>query len=117
MTNQRRPWYTTVWFVRVAQLLGIAEMAGGLALLVVRHDGGAGLRTPGHWCRDVRLDALDQPLPIHVLIARGSEANGPGEKGSTPELASSAPAPLLELPWSERVSTVGHAHGADYAVT
>lgn len=38
MTNQRRPWYTTVWFVRVAQLLGIAEMAGGLALLVVRHD-------------------------------------------------------------------------------
>ena len=38
MTKSKKAWYTTVWFVRVAQLLGIAEMAGGLALLVVRHD-------------------------------------------------------------------------------
>jgi hypothetical protein len=42
MTNPRRPWSTTTWFVLAAQLLGISETAGGLSLIVIRHDGGQG---------------------------------------------------------------------------
>lgn len=38
MRKPRGPWYATVWFVRLAQLLGIAEMTGGLVLVVTKHD-------------------------------------------------------------------------------
>jgi hypothetical protein len=42
MTGRRYPWYKSAWFVRTAQVLGILEMAGGLALLAVKHDGAQG---------------------------------------------------------------------------
>lgn len=42
MTGRRDPWYKRAWFVRTAQVLGILEMVGGLALLVVKHDGAQG---------------------------------------------------------------------------
>ncbi len=42
MTSRRDPWYSSAWFVRMGQVLGILEMAGALALLVVKHDGAQG---------------------------------------------------------------------------
>lgn len=38
MTHDKSPWYITTVSIRVAQFVGIAEMLGGLAVLVVKHD-------------------------------------------------------------------------------
>jgi hypothetical protein len=38
MRRAGRPWYKTTWFLRAARTLGIAEMGGGLVLIVSRHD-------------------------------------------------------------------------------
>jgi hypothetical protein len=42
MTGRRDSWYDSAWFVRLAKVLAVLEMAGGLALLVVKHDGPQG---------------------------------------------------------------------------
>jgi hypothetical protein len=42
MENRRDSWYKSAWFVRMAQVLGLLEMSGGLALLEVKHDGEQG---------------------------------------------------------------------------
>jgi hypothetical protein len=38
MINQNSAWYATPFFIRAMQLLGLFEMVGGLALLVLKHD-------------------------------------------------------------------------------
>jgi hypothetical protein len=47
MTDRADRWYNSRRFVWMAQVLGILEMAGGLVLVVVKHDGAQGFALLG----------------------------------------------------------------------
>jgi hypothetical protein len=42
VTDNQERWYNSTAFIRGAQILGIVEMVGGLALLLLKHDGAGG---------------------------------------------------------------------------
>ena len=46
-SGQMCSWFKSRWFVRAAQSLGVAEIVGGLGLLVLGHDGVQGFALLG----------------------------------------------------------------------